>query len=100
MALEEARHKRAQEARDAESERLRAERVRLQASLDAAARAQTKREEELARRERELERREREKVFAVESQVASLREEQRKRDLWFRLRRGVSLLAQKRRMKV
>ena len=100
MAVEQERHRRAQEARDAEAARIEAERAKSQAKIEAAARVLAKREEELARREHELAERERQKVLAIDAQMGALRREQRTRELWFRVRRGVSLMAQTRRAKV
>ena len=100
MAVDQERHRRAQETRDAEAARMGAEHAESQAKIEAATLALAKRGEELARREHELAERERQKVLATEVRVGALRKEQRVRDLWFRVRRGVSLMAQTRRAKV
>ena len=91
MAVESERNRDAQAARDAEIARVEAERDKLGQSC-------ARRMEAMERREREAERRERERLQALESRAAALATEGRKRELWFRLRRGMQLMAQKRRI--
>ena len=97
MAAEAERFKRQQAERDADVARIEAERARAQAKLDAAAK---KRADELEQKERELERRERERLRSVESRTAAVAHEHQMRDCWFRVRRGMLLMAQKRKLSV
>ena len=91
MAIEGDRNRDAQLARDAEIARVEAERRQLE-------RAFAQRVDAVERKEREAEQRERERLVSLELRSAALATEGRKRELWFRLRRGVQLMAQKRRM--
>ena len=100
MASEVERNKRQQAERDAEAALLEADRARAQAKVDALARKRAEefehKERELESRGRQLESRERGQLQSVEAHVL----DQRVRNMWFRLRRGVALMAQSRRMRV
>ena len=91
MAVERERNCVVQAARAAEIARVEAEREKLQQSVG-------RRMEAMDRKEREAELRERKRVQTLESCAVALATEGRKRELWFRLRRGMQLMAQKRRM--
>ncbi len=82
---------RARAERDADIAGIAAERLRLEGVF-------ARRAEELARKEREVDRRERERLLALEERAALMSSEERKRQLWFRVRRGCVLKAQRRRI--
>ena len=93
MTIEGDRNRDAQSARDAEIARVEAERRVVEIAF-------AQRVEAVERKEREAEQRERERLVSLELRSAALATEGRKRELWFRLRRGLHLMAQKRRMQV